>query len=141
MPSYSHKNKIPGPLPHEIKLSNGKTRTDVSTFTDEELAEAGYVLAPEKPLINRSQKLEWNETEWIIKDKTDADKTDEWRNIQEVCIKILQMTDFKVLKCYENNIPVDPRLVAYRQAIRDVYNNINNINPWDLVWPVKPDME
>jgi hypothetical protein len=138
---YSHKNKIPESLPHEIKLSNGVSRTDSSTFTENELIDAGYVLAPDKPPFTKSQKLEWNGTEWIIKDKTDADKNDEWRNIQEVCIKILQMTDFKVLKCYENNIPVDPRLVAYRQAIRDVYNNINNIDPWNLIWPIKPDME
>lgn len=138
---YSHKNKTPTSLPHEITLSNGATRTDVSTFTEEELKDAGYVLAPEKPSFTRSQKLEWNGTEWIIKEKTDADKQQEWREIQEVCLKILQMTDFKVLKCYESNTPVNPDLVAYRQAIRNVYNNINNVDPWNLVWPIKPDME
>lgn len=39
---YSYNGNTPSPLPFRIKLSNGFTRTDPTTFTEEEIADAGY---------------------------------------------------------------------------------------------------
>jgi len=57
---YSFKGQEPKPLPHRIKLPNGFTRTDSSTFTEIEIAEAGfsgpYSLPDYDPL---TQKVVW----------------------------------------------------------------------------------
>jgi hypothetical protein len=37
MTLYSHKNQYPQPIPNRIRLPDGFTRTDSSTFTPEEL--------------------------------------------------------------------------------------------------------
>jgi len=63
---YSHNGKYPEKLPNRIRLSDGSTRTDKHTFTSEEIADAGYVLAP-LPLVetNYDEKIEWSAGEWI----------------------------------------------------------------------------
>jgi hypothetical protein len=138
---YSYKNQYPKSIPERITLSNGIKRTDSSTFTEEELNDAGYRLIPNPPLVENSQKVEWNGENWNIIDKNEADKQQEWRLIQEICLKILKDTDFKVIKAYETGIPINPELVIYRQAIRDLFNNVNSVDPWNVVWPIKPELE
>ena len=44
---YSYKGGEPQELPFRIVLSNGKTRTSQTPFTEEELADAGYVPVPD----------------------------------------------------------------------------------------------
>lgn len=68
MPLYSKNGQYPKPLPHRIFLSNGMSRTDASSFTEAEIADAGYVLAPEQPLIQGWQSLSWTGTEWTVQD-------------------------------------------------------------------------
>lgn len=47
-------------LPHRIHLSDGSTRTDPSTFTDAEIADAGYSIV--NPVGGQEyEKLVWNE--------------------------------------------------------------------------------
>jgi hypothetical protein len=67
---YSYKNQYPQPLPFRIKLSDGRTRTDSSSFTQEELADAGYVAAPDHPTLTEHQWVTWNEGIWQVHTKT-----------------------------------------------------------------------
>jgi hypothetical protein len=46
---YSYKGEYPKVLPERIVLSNGTFRTDSSTYTEEEIADAGYVWMGELP--------------------------------------------------------------------------------------------
>lgn len=138
---YSYKNEYPKSIPERITLSNGTKRTDSSTFTEEELNDAGYKLVPNPPFVDTHQKIEWNGNDWNIIFKSEADKQQEWRNIQEICLRILKDTDYRVLKAYELGVQVNPELVKYRQAIRDVFNNVENVDPWNVVWPIKPELE
>lgn len=69
MTLYSKNGQHPKPLPHRIFLSNGMSRTDNTTFTPEEIADAGYVLAPDKPTVQPWQALRWNNNQWIVEDQ------------------------------------------------------------------------
>jgi hypothetical protein len=72
MTLYSYNGSYPQPIPHRIKLSDGRTRTDPSTFTDEEIIDAGYTIVSDMPIPNSVQVLEWDSANinWVIRDKT-----------------------------------------------------------------------
>lgn len=72
MKFYTINNSTPAPLPFRITMPDGSTRTDPSSFTDEEIAAAGYVEAPAPPGYNSATQHppEWNGTEWIVRDLT-----------------------------------------------------------------------
>ena len=63
---YSYQGQEPKILPFRITLSNGQTRTDPSTFTPEEIADAGYTVAPNKPIVSYPEYVRWNGTDWDI---------------------------------------------------------------------------
>lgn len=49
---YSHEGKYPAPLPERIRLEDGSTRTDSSTFTDTELEAWGYIGPITRPYVD-----------------------------------------------------------------------------------------
>lgn len=58
---YSYQGQEPQPLPHEIRLSDGTSRTDASSFTDEEILDAGYTGPYSVPEIDdKESKIVWN---------------------------------------------------------------------------------
>ena len=73
MALYSLNGAYPTTLPHRIVLSDGRTRTDSSTFTNEELADAGYVSVPDKPTPGLYQEVEWDGSSWSVVDFSDND--------------------------------------------------------------------
>lgn len=82
MTLYSHAQSYPAPLPHRIILSTGQSRTDASTFTPQEIADAGYVEAPSQPSYDaETQMLGWDGTDWTVEalpppssDRVDAER-------------------------------------------------------------------
>lgn len=75
MKLYTKNGSYPEPIPFRIKLSNGLTRTDPSTFTEEEIADAGYIQVSNPPSITSEQVLEWNSLnlEWIVRSVTEQE--------------------------------------------------------------------
>lgn len=70
---YSRNTEHPEPLPEEIRLSSGLIRTDSSTFTAEEIADAGYVAVGEYPEYDSdTQKVIWDGNSWQVIALTDA---------------------------------------------------------------------
>ena len=61
---YSLNRGYPEELPFRIRLPNGFTRTDSSTFTQEELNLVGYIEVPDKPEVEENQLLSWNISIW-----------------------------------------------------------------------------
>lgn len=53
-------------------MSDGNTRTDPSTFIQEDIVDAGYIEVNEPPVITNSQVLSWSSQliDWIVRDKT-----------------------------------------------------------------------
>lgn len=141
MAFYSFNGARPTILPNRIKLSNGFTRTDKSTFTAEEIADAGWILVDNLPVVDYPYKLEWNgETlSWYSREPNTSEIAIRWQEIRNTCLTLLENSDYKVLKAYEAGIPVDQVFIDYRQALRDIYNNVNNIDPWNVPWPISPE--
>ncbi len=68
---YSHNGSRPEPLPFRITLPNGFTRTDPSTFTDEEITAAGFT-GPyaEPPYDPATEQIDWVEGAFVVVTKT-----------------------------------------------------------------------
>lgn len=65
---YSYNREWPAPLPFRIRLDDGTTRTDPSTFTAEEIKAWGYAGPYEIPKYKpRKQHLEWTGTEFLVR--------------------------------------------------------------------------
>ena len=64
---YSLHNQRPAPLPHRIRMPDGFTRTDASTFTQDEIQAAGYSGPYTEPSYNPStEQLLWVNGEYVI---------------------------------------------------------------------------
>ena len=135
---YSYNSGYPAQIPNRIRLSNGLTRTDRSTYTPEEIADAGYMQVPDQPSVPYPNKLDWTGTDWLIRVPNESEVLTQWESIKKECQKLLSDTDYKVIKAYELGIPLNQEWIDYRQSLRDIYNNVNNIDPWNVVWPTVP---
>lgn len=133
MTLYSYNSAYPTPLPFRITLSNSKTRTDPSTFTTEELIDAGYILADEPPLCSYPNKLEWINNTWAIRVPNETEIAQQWETIRSIRNDLLAASDVAIIRAYENNIAVSDDLKNYRQALRDI---TIQTNPWSVEWPV-----
>lgn len=66
---YTRDGSYPAPLPFRIRLKDGRTRTDPTSFTLEEIADAGYIPAPEEPQYDpATQRINWDGSDWIVSD-------------------------------------------------------------------------
>jgi hypothetical protein len=63
---YSFNGATPAPLPFRIILADGFTRTNPSTFTEEEIADAGYVAVEVPEYDEETQALDWNGTSFDV---------------------------------------------------------------------------
>ena len=67
---YSYNRNYPitwDEIPNRIRLSNGNTKTDKETFTEEDLKDAGYVFTDVYPNYNdETHVCNWTGTEWKI---------------------------------------------------------------------------
>jgi hypothetical protein len=142
MDLYSYKGNYPEVLPQRIRLSNGLTRTNTATFTAEEIADTGYILAENPPIHNELQKLVWAGTQWQVIDFTEEEiaviVAAEWKAIREKRDTLLKEVDWRVLK-YESQKRLEvettdsiENLDKYAQELRDV---TKQDNPQSIVWP------
>lgn len=155
---YSLKKAEPKPLPNEIIGSNGFTRTDVSTFTNEELADAGYTGPDVKPEYNfELEYLEWNSDKmtWdIIEYPRQPDPTPAeflWR-LRNQRSEILIASDWRVMPDSPLSLEKQEEWKIYRQQLRDLpsqfvtkFDNdtiIENLNTEEdfnnIIWPITP---
>jgi hypothetical protein len=80
MALYSKDGEYPTGLPHRIVLSDGRTRTDNTTFTAEELTDAGWIEVSDKPVVSYPQYVEWNGSDWVIQEKDLNDVKLRWKS-------------------------------------------------------------
>lgn len=147
MKLYYKEHQQPEPLPFTILLvdTEGRkyTRTDPDTFTDEEIALAGYTLAPPKPsLIPATSSVDWDHKNksWVIrshvKSKVPVTADELWAEIRRQRNHLLKEADKKVLYNYEHGI-TDPALAEYKQKLRDITTSVKD--PRFVVWPEMPE--
>ena len=64
---YSHNGDRPQPLPFRITLPNGFTRTDPSTFTEDEIGAAGFSGPYTEPAYDpATQQLDWIDGAFVV---------------------------------------------------------------------------
>lgn len=141
---YSKNGAYPTSLPFRIVLSNGMTRTDPSTFTSEELADAGYIAVDNFPSnVQNNQVVEWTGTGWNIRDMTEQELINQtarkWYEVRSMRDKMLADIDWRFLR-YQSQMrlgltPTDDiqALDTYSQALRDI---TQQSDPENLIWPV-----
>ena len=133
---YSKNGSYPSTLPHRITLSDGTTRTDNTSFTEDELLDAGYVAVDLPPGHQYPNKLDWDGTQWFVREPNEDEIKQKWDAIRKECVRRLEETDYKVIKAVETGELPPIEYVVYRQELRDLYNNVNNIDPWFVEFPV-----
>ena len=144
MALYSLNNQYPAPLPFRIVLPNGFTRTDPSTFTEEEIASVGYAAVPDKPIAGDNQIVGWSiETgTWSIYTKTEEDLAQEAaEQLANDIASAREARNEKLAACdwtQLSDAPVDAAAwAAYRQALRDLPSQEGF--PYTVVWPTQPE--
>lgn len=140
---YSYKGSTPNHLPLRLRLADGSTRTDPTTFTDEEIADAGYVYVEpfSTSYEDRTQKVVWNSglIAWGLSDKTDEEvadyDADMWETVRTERNELLQASDVDVIKELEASGSVSQPLKDYRQALRDLPQTQEL---YSITWPTQP---
>jgi hypothetical protein len=141
---YSHKKQYPDVLPDRIRLSNGMTRTDKSTFTEEELADAGYVLTTSPlPYDTKTQSLLWDGDNWVINELTNEEKEqiklDKWNEVRRNREEMFKQVEWRFARHFsevrQTLIPTDniAQLDTHIQALRDI---TKQKDPFNIIWPM-----
>jgi hypothetical protein len=63
---YSLNGARPAPLPARFVDDTGQTRTDLSSYVDEQLEAWGFVPATEPPAVPDHHRLEWKDGAWKV---------------------------------------------------------------------------
>ena len=145
---YSHNSEYPKPLPERIRLSSGLTRTDSSTFTEEELADAGYVFVEDPPSFDeKTEKLIWNRSSWEVISLTDGEIASKlsvvWEEIREVRDAKIKEVEWRVFRYQSEeragittHIDNISDLDLYIKKLRDIPQTYSDAN--DVQWPAYP---
>jgi hypothetical protein len=126
--------------PYRLRLTDGLTITDP---TEEQLTAAGWIKAPEQPVLVYPQRLDWVNNAWVVREPNSVETEQQWEQVRSRCQELLAASDYRVIKATElaavNGtslaVELSPLVISYRQALRDIYNNVNNLDPFFVVWP------
>lgn len=136
---YSHMGNFPiHELPEKIRLLNGRTRTDILSYTDDDLAQAGYFIVPDPPNVTHLEKLGWNGSNWTIIDDSENRLREKWEEIREERNRRINDIEWKISRYFSrqrlqlNQIDSIENLDLYIQQLRDV---TNQSDPFNIVWP------
>jgi hypothetical protein len=136
MSLYSHNGEYPRPLPNRIVLSNGQTRTDKTTFTAEEIADAGWVAVSDRPTAAYPNKVYWNGSSWVVRPPNQGETDQRWLEVRRARDTMLVSSDIIILRALEQGNTPDPAWVTYRQELRDLPQN--TADPFYVTWPTSP---
>ena len=146
MTLYTKNGSYPQPIPFRIRLSDGRTRTDPSTFTEEEILDAGYTPASDRPIPNSVQVVEWDasNSNWILRDKTleelQAETNALWNQIRQERDRRIEAMAWRYERyARHERLGIDQvddiqKLDTYIQALADIPQT--QTDPYDIVWPV-----
>lgn len=138
---FSYMREYPKPLPKYHVSFDGSQIIDLTTLSQQELFELGYVKVDRPPLFEDFQfHVDWNGNEWIIKENEipgaqeqynfDWDKVRRDRNI------LLKQSDYTQLA----DMPQEYKLewAVYRQRLRDITQSVPDWDPAKVRFPEPP---
>lgn len=86
---YSIHNQRPAPLPHLIRLSDGRPRTDPASFTAEEITDAGYVGPYTEPAYDTAtEQLLWVDGAYVIEALPPPIPTPRWVDFSAIVMSL-----------------------------------------------------
>ena len=134
---YSYQGKEPQELPERIRLSDGRTRTDSSSFTVEEIGDAGFTGPYERPEFNSEIETQsWNSEskQWIT---TSIPEEVFWERLRGERNLKLTNSDWSQLPDAPLTTAKKTAWATYRQALRDLPENTED--PKNVTWPSQPE--
>jgi hypothetical protein len=136
-PLYSCNGREPEKLPDRIRLSDGSTRTDSSTFTKEELDSVGITGPYTKPEVEEYQNIIWDSEnlKYVIIDTPDEYLYGLIRNQRNERLKECDWTQFPDTSLTENEVS---EWKIYRQKLRDFPNIVVDPKTNNIPWPRIP---
>lgn len=113
--------------------------TREAPFEDFFLAEAGYVLAPDKPDDTDFLEYVWTGRDWLV-EETEASKvrTQQWITIRKTRNEILTQTDVIIDTFIDNDEEILQEWIDYRTALRNLPQTYETgeIDDWqNVVFP------
>jgi hypothetical protein len=142
MALYTKNGCWPQHIPDLIQLEDESIRTDATTYTDEEIASAGWTVAPDPITCDpATHRVKWNSetSEWYLGEITAEDiavrNAELIKGVRSERNSILDDTDYMVIKALEAGTTLSDEWVNYRQALRDI---TNQSDPLNITWPTKP---
>jgi len=146
MKLYTKDGCYPRTLPNTLYFEDGTIRVDASTYTTQEIADAGWIEAPNYPSADSinvlEQRVQWNsETSAFDIVNLSAEEIADnnsmvWNSLRTERDSLLADTDYMVIKAMEAGTTISNEWAAYRQALRDLPASVTD--PRDIVWPTKP---
>tara|TARA_S200002703_G_C3667698_1_gene204998 strand:+ start:117 stop:596 length:480 start_codon:yes stop_codon:yes gene_type:complete len=145
---YSHNEKYPEILPERIHLSDGRVRTDSSSFTNEELADAGYVAVEDSPEYNPlTHKLSWDGTNWQIIELTTIEVNEkkrlQWLEIRKERDNKISNIEWKIMRNLSETRLGITTTTDLLSDLDSYVNNLRNIttqsDPYNITWPTYVD--
>ena len=108
--------------PERIRLSNGNTKTDFTTFTTDDLTDAGWQVVDDKPEVNETtHKVTWDGTKWVTENLSSEE-------LQEV--KNKQLESFRTQRDKHIN-DIEWRIMRYHSFARQGKSQIDDITKLD----------
>ena len=137
---YSCNGQYPSVLPESIRMPDGLTRTDSTTFTDEEILLAGYVRVHEPSVYNdEKENISWEIDHWKISSKSPEELAiiiaNKWHQIRSDRNILLMQSDWLIIKSLEYGSIVRSDILEYRRLLRDI---TLQSDPYFIEWPIKP---
>ena len=130
---YSYKGEKPSKLPNRIRLSNGLTKTNSSTFNNEDLEDAGYIRVEPQPHYNsRIEKVVWDKEKvcWSVVNLTPSEINEhtnqQWSSVRSERDELIKSTEWLINRYHsEVRLGLEPtddiaKLDEYIQALRDI---------------------
>jgi hypothetical protein len=134
---YSYQGQEPQELPERIRLSNGRSRTDSSSFTAKEIEDAGFTGPYERPEYNSEvETQEWNSEseQWIT---TSIPEEIFWERLRDERNFRLMNSDWSQLPDTTLTTAKKTAWTTYRQVLRDLPANTED--PKNVTWPSQPE--
>jgi hypothetical protein len=137
---YSIAGGEPEPLPHRIKFPDGRTKTDNTTFTKEDLINVNITGPYIKPSVEEYQNVIWDREsmEYKIFDTPDEHLYSLIRSHRN---DLLQESDWTQLVDCKLSKTLIEEYQTYRQMLRDFPSTITNPKTQILSWPVSPHVK
>jgi len=148
MTMYSFNKQYPVlTKPERIRLSDGTTKTDSTTFDNADLTDAGWQVVEDKPNVDvRTHKVSWDGTKWVTESLSDKELKDiKNRDLQSYRIqrdKLIDEVEWKIMRYHsfarQGKSQIDD-IVVLDKYIQDLRDCINIDDPSSTELPVPPN--